>query len=359
MIVVDGGRQSPGVRFWSSTLSWLWPLAGLNAPVKPAAVHALRAAENVKPMRLGTVWQAGVGSGVGLGVAVGFGVGTGVGAGVGVAVGTAVGGAVGVNVGVAVEPAVGGGVRPAVGSAVWSGPPGAAVGPATGPGAVVPLGVVGPCDPDEATGPLDTSDVDEVGVAVAPDSAPETSPSTPPVGRNATPMLRSSRARASTIVPAANGPRRSRGRGLAASERGFAAGAAGEPSDAMGANSAHAGAAGSGAAGSGAAGSGAADELDTEAAAGAGASIASAAELTPTVAGVVGGTGTCAGPVAVAGAGTTSDDVGPDDIAAAVAATAAAAAAFFFFRGATDAAVYETPHTGQASPAPAQHQRQA
>src|SRR6185369_15676255 len=75
--------------------------------------------------------------------------------------------------------------------------------------------------PGVSVGPLVTSADDAVGVADAPDSAPETSPLTWPVGRNAAPMFRRSNARAITIVPAASGARRSRGLGPVPPERGF------------------------------------------------------------------------------------------------------------------------------------------
>ena len=98
------------------------PWAGLNDPVKPATDHAVRAAETVRPVRIGTVRQAGVGVGTGVGVGVGVGIGVGVG----------VGGRVGVGVGVGVGDGI------VLGKPVDVGGVGLGVG--VGPGAVVSPG---------------------------------------------------------------------------------------------------------------------------------------------------------------------------------------------------------------------------
>jgi hypothetical protein len=123
------------------------PNAGLNDPLKPAAVQAARALPTVNPTRFGTTWQAGAAVGVGEGVGDGAGVGSGNGVGVGVDAG---GGAVGVGgdagggapVAAATDVDVGAGVGAGVPT------PGRSVGVAPGPsgagpaGAVLPVGAV-------------------------------------------------------------------------------------------------------------------------------------------------------------------------------------------------------------------------
>ena len=88
MTVVVGGRQSPGIDdglvVWVSTILFVCPLAGVNAPVKPAVVHFVRAADTVKPSSVGTSLQAGGGVGVGTGVGVADAAGVGLGEAVGV-----------------------------------------------------------------------------------------------------------------------------------------------------------------------------------------------------------------------------------------------------------------------------------
>ena len=74
----------PPAGFATSRSPWRAPSARVKAPVKPAPFHALRAFATVRPTMFGTVWQAGVGVGVGAGVGVGGGVGAGVGVGGGV-----------------------------------------------------------------------------------------------------------------------------------------------------------------------------------------------------------------------------------------------------------------------------------
>ena len=179
--------------------------------------------------------------------------------------------------------------------------------------------------PGAVVDPLATSDEPEVGVAAPPDSAPETSPLTPPVGRNAVPILRTSSARASTIVPAASGARRSRVRGLAA-----AAATVGERMDAAPAGLSLAGAA----------------ELErgvaaTAAVAATTAGGESAIEGGPAGGGDVTGEGTGSGGVApgIGAAAASSGGAVPEGIApATTAALPAAAAAAAAFLGATAAA---------------------
>jgi len=50
---VDLAVHEYGIRFCVTTTELLWPF-GWSAVVNPAAVQAVRACENVKPMRLGT-----------------------------------------------------------------------------------------------------------------------------------------------------------------------------------------------------------------------------------------------------------------------------------------------------------------
>ena len=104
------GMQAPGMDggfvVCVMTVLLVEPLAGENAPVKPAAVHFARAAPPVKPSRVGTKRQVGgvaVGVGVGVGVGAGVAAGGGVGVGVGVGVGEGVGMGVGAGLGV-IEP---------------------------------------------------------------------------------------------------------------------------------------------------------------------------------------------------------------------------------------------------------------
>jgi hypothetical protein len=112
----------------------LRPNAGVNGPMKPAAVQAARALAIVNPTRLGTISQAGVGVGVGDGV--GAGVGVGVGGGVGVDGG--VGDGAGVGLGNAVGVGVGAGGGAGVGVDVGTGAPvGFATGVTVGPDVVV------------------------------------------------------------------------------------------------------------------------------------------------------------------------------------------------------------------------------
>jgi hypothetical protein len=93
-MALSGGKQAPADWFCEMTIRLAGPAGvAVKAPVKPAAVQALRAFDTVMPTRFGTVLQAGGGVGVGVGVGVGCGVGIGVGGGVtcGVGVGVAVG----------------------------------------------------------------------------------------------------------------------------------------------------------------------------------------------------------------------------------------------------------------------------
>jgi hypothetical protein len=179
------------------------PFAGVNDPVNPAPFQADRALATVWPTRFGTVLQAGVGSGVGAGDAVGLGVGTGVRFGVGA--GVALGVAAGVGPGVA----------------VGAGVPGRGGGPTAWPGAAGPVafGLAAVGVEDTLAEPTEPTAIASDGEVRAPVSEPATSPPTPPVGRNDAPILRTSRAIAMTIVPAATGARRSLERGVVAARR--------------------------------------------------------------------------------------------------------------------------------------------
>jgi hypothetical protein len=156
-MLAPAGRQAPGVSLWVCTILVFRPNAGVNDPLKPAAVQAARAFATVNPTRFGTIWQAGVAVGVGDGVGDGVGVGSGVGlgdsAGVGVGagggaveVGGVAGGAGGVAVGGA---AVGVSTGLSVGAGVGAGPPipGPEVGvPPAASGAGLPVDVLPPGD---------------------------------------------------------------------------------------------------------------------------------------------------------------------------------------------------------------------
>jgi hypothetical protein len=182
--LVPAGRQAPGVSLWVCTTLVFRPNAGLNEPLKPAAVQAARAFATVNPTRFGTIWQAG--ASVGVGVVVGVGVGAGVGAGVGDGAGVGLGNGVGVGVGTgggAVEVGgVAGGGAPvgfptglSVGADVGTGPP--ILGPEVGaapaasgaglPGDVLPRGELAGASPT-AGGPFGTSNGVAVGGSLAP-----------------------------------------------------------------------------------------------------------------------------------------------------------------------------------------------
>ena len=170
-------------------------MAGLNAPVNPAPVQALRALETGRSTRTGTVRQSGVGAGVGagVGVAAGVEVGRGVGAVVDPGVGT------GVAVGAGVDTA---GVGAVPGPGVF-GPVGAGVfavgGGAAEPGALTPG--VGPTDGEPTA--------DAAGLVTAMPVGREVSLATRPVGGNRTPRRTASDATATMITPTASGARRS------------------------------------------------------------------------------------------------------------------------------------------------------
>jgi hypothetical protein len=135
----------------------LRPNAGLNDPLKPAAVQAARAFATVNPTRFGTIWQAGVAVGVGDGVGDGVGVGSGVGLGDSAGVGVAAGGGVGGGAG-----GVGGG---AVGGAAVGVPTGLSVGAGVGAGPPIPGPEVGVAPAASGAGlPVDVLPPGEVAV---------------------------------------------------------------------------------------------------------------------------------------------------------------------------------------------------
>jgi hypothetical protein len=118
-MVVAAGMQAPEAWLCDCTTLVLRPNAGLNEPLKPAAVQAARASATVAPTRSGTTRQSATGVGVGVGAVdgVGVGVGSGVGTGDGVGFGPVEGLGVGPGGGVA-------GVGGVVGAEVGEGVPG-------------------------------------------------------------------------------------------------------------------------------------------------------------------------------------------------------------------------------------------
>jgi hypothetical protein len=181
-MLVSAAMQAPGVSLCVCTTLLVRPNAGLNDPLKPAAVQAARAFATVNPTRFGTIWQAGAGAGVGVGDGAGDGVGAGVGNGSGVGLGngagvgvSAGGGAVGVGGVAAGGAAVGVPTGSKVGAGVGAGPP--ILGPEFGvapaasgaglPGDVLPPGDVAVTSPTAGV-PFGAGD----GVAVSNLSEP-------------------------------------------------------------------------------------------------------------------------------------------------------------------------------------------
>lgn len=222
MVVV--GRQAPAGWLWVSTILLFCPLAGLNDPVNPAAVHAARAFGTVEPTSWGTTAQTGVVVGLGVGVGVGFG--AGFGAGVGLRVGAGVGAAVGAGV----APGVGGrvGCGTDVGFLVATGRGVDAAGPRVGP-LPCPVPVVSTGVGVAAVGPSDgglEALRRPVGPATVVGSEAELegtsdAPSTPPAGRNRPPTFVAIRATATTRAPATTAGRGSNRRSDSAARRCF------------------------------------------------------------------------------------------------------------------------------------------
>ena len=197
-MVVVAGRQAPGVGLCVRTIRVFWPCFGVNDPVNPAAFQAALASSTVRPTSDGTVMHTGAGVGTGVGAGVGTGVGAGVGTGVGAGVGTGVGAGVGVGVGVEAGGPTGVGVGVGRLGGVLPGP---VTNMPVGPGvAAIKTGVgsaeasVGsaeastvPAGPSDSAGSGDRAE----SVLSSPDGT-SVAPSTPPVGRNAPPMVSAS-----------------------------------------------------------------------------------------------------------------------------------------------------------------------
>ena len=173
-MAVVPGRQAPGFGFCDFTILVSCPCAGVNDPVNPAAVQAVRASWTVLPLSDGTARQRGVGFAVGFGAAVGLGVGLGVGMGVGVAFGDGVGVRVGAGFGAGVDVVPPSFPPAAVGNGL-AGPDGAVVAPAEPP--AVPFGL------PKGEGPTDRP---------ARSDGTKTAPSTPPVVRIPLPRVTAS-----------------------------------------------------------------------------------------------------------------------------------------------------------------------
>jgi len=207
-MVVVAGRQAPGVWLCVRTIRVFWPCFGVNDPVNPAAFQAALASSTVRPTSDGTVMHTGAGVGTGVGAGVGTGVGAGVGSGVAAGVGVGVGVEAGGPTGVGVSVGRLGGVLP-----------GPVMKMPVGTGVAAIKTVVGsaeastvPAGPSDSAGSGDGAE----SVLSSPDGT-SVAPSTPPVGRNAPPMVSASietettRAATTMAAPAPMGRRAASG----------------------------------------------------------------------------------------------------------------------------------------------------